>query len=246
MAIFQEIEKRLENLFEGFFNRQFKSALQPVELAKKLAKEMDRGKTVSVEQTYAPNNYQVFLSQPDYEKIADISESLASELRSYLNAHAQTKQYYLPTGVRITFSTDASLALGATRITSHLVEDANPRTDEADVGGHTQILSAAEAAELGLYASKKEAALIQLETGKRFTLKGETIYIGRQDNNNLVIDDPSVSRRHARLDREGPSYIITDLGSTNGTQINQIPITTGALEDEDCLTLGKSNFIFRS
>ncbi|HEX21652.1 MAG TPA: DUF2662 domain-containing protein [Actinobacteria bacterium] len=246
MAIFQEIEKRLENLFEGFFNRQFKSALQPVELAKKLTKEMDRSKTVGIEEIYAPNNYQVFLSESDYEKISAFSESLASELKSYLVAQAQAKQYRLPAGLVINFAVDASLKLGEVRITSSLVEDANPRTDNADVGGHTQILSPAEAAELGLYASKKEAVLIHLETGKRFALKGETIYIGRQANNDMVVDDPSVSRRHARLEREGPSYVITDLNSTNGTQINQIPITTGVLEDEDCLTLGKSNFIFRS
>jgi len=246
MAIFQEIETRLENLFEGFFNRRFKSALQPVELAKKLAKEMDQGKTVGVERNYVPNNYQVFLSQPDYEKISTFSESLTAELKSYLMAHAETKQYSLPAGVKITFSADASLGLGATRITSRLIEEEAPQANKADVGGHTQILSPTEAAELGLYAGTKEAALIQLETGKRFPLKGDTIYIGRQNNNDLIIDDPSVSRRHARLDREGPSYVITDLNSTNGTQINQIPITTGILQDEDCLTLGKSNFIFRS
>lgn len=247
MTIFQEIEKRLENLFEGFFSRQFRSTLHPVELAKKLAKEMDRGKTVSIDRVYAPNNYHVVLSPPDYDKMAAFQDSLAAELKSYLRAHAEAKGYEIPKGLTIDFTADDSLGLGETQIASRLAEsNAEAVADQEKVGGHTQILSPEEAAELGLYASKKEAVLIELNTGKRYRLRGETVTIGRQSDNDVVINDPSVSRHHARLERDGPTYVVTDLNSTNGTLINQIPVTKGVIEDEDCLTLGKTNFIFRS
>lgn len=244
MAIFQEIEKRLEDLFEGIFSRSFRTAIHPVELAKKLAKAMDRDKTVSIDKVYVPNEYIVHLSKADFEKLAAFHDSLASELKSYLHAHAGSKKYDIPPGLKIDFIVDDSIDLGELRIETKLRE--NKTSSERAKIGHTQIISADEVAELGLYAGNKGAVLVHLETGDRHPLSGNRLTIGRQQDNDVVINDPSVSRRHAVLERHGPTYIITDLNSTNGTQVNQSPVEKAVLEDEDRVTLGKTDFIFRS
>jgi pSer/pThr/pTyr-binding forkhead associated (FHA) protein len=56
--------------------------------------------------------------------------------------------------------------------------------------------------------------------GKDFPLEKPELFIGRDLGNDIVINDPEVSRRHARLYLQGNAYIIEDLGSTNGTSIN--------------------------
>lgn len=244
MTIFQEIEKRLEDLFEGIFSRSFRTAVHPVELAKKLAKAMDRGKTVSIDRVYVPNEYIVYLSLADLDKLDAFHDSLALELKSYLQAHAGSKNYDIPPGLKIDFTIDDSLDLGDLRIETKLSED--KMSGERAKIGHTQIISADEVAELGLYAGNKEAVLVHLETGDRHPLSGDRLTIGRYHDNDVVISDPSVSRHHAVMERHGPTYQLTDLGSTNGTQVNLSPVKKAILEDEDRVTLGKTDFIFRS
>ena len=85
----RQIEHKIESLFEGIFGRAFRTHVQPVELARKLAKEMDDGKTVSVSRVYVPNEYSVFLAPDDRDKFASYEESLIDELQQYLAEHAR-------------------------------------------------------------------------------------------------------------------------------------------------------------
>src|SRR6478752_790882 len=65
MSVLRAIESKLESLFEGVFGRAFRTNVQPVELARKLVKEMDDHKNVSVSRVYVPNEYTVYLSVGD-------------------------------------------------------------------------------------------------------------------------------------------------------------------------------------
>src|SRR5207244_11121949 len=65
-----------------------------------------------------------------------------------------------------------------------------------------------------------------------------SITIGRAPDNMIVIDDPSVSNRHAHLALSGETYRLKDLDSTNGTKVNGVPITETALRFEDWTRLG--------
>ena len=71
MSVLRSIESKLESLFEGVFGRAFRSNVQPVELARKLVKEMDDHRSVSVSRVYVPNEYTVYLSPADRDQFAD-------------------------------------------------------------------------------------------------------------------------------------------------------------------------------
>ena len=121
MNVLRSIEQKIEGLFEGLFGRAFRTNVQPVELARKLVKEMDDHRTVSVSRIYVPNEYTVYLSPPDREQFADYEGSLTTELRDYLAEHARRESYVLLTAPIVLMETDDDLAVGefgiATRVT---------------------------------------------------------------------------------------------------------------------------------
>jgi hypothetical protein len=112
MGIFRRIETGLEKAFEGGFGRTFKSHVQPVELARKLRKEMDEHRTISVSQVYVPNIYTIYLSATDREQFATYEASLRTELASYLNEHARRQAYTVPGRVRVVMETADELDVG--------------------------------------------------------------------------------------------------------------------------------------
>ena len=97
MSVLRSIEQKIEGLFEGMFGRAFRTHVQPVELARKLAKEMDEHRTISVSRVYVPNEYSVYLSEADREQFAGYEGSLIGELQDYLVEHARRESYALLT-----------------------------------------------------------------------------------------------------------------------------------------------------
>jgi predicted component of type VI protein secretion system len=70
------------------------------------------------------------------------------------------------------------------------------------------------------------------------------VSIGRLPDNMIVIDNPAVSGRHARVFREGNHYVVEDLKSTNGTFVNEKPIARHTLLDGDVVLVGKHSLVF--
>src|SRR5688500_19965628 len=101
MSVLRIIEHRIESIVEGVFGRAFRTHVQPVELARKLAKEMDDGKTVSVSRVYVPNEYSVYLAPEDREQFSSYEESLVDELQQYLAEHARREQFALLSSPRV-------------------------------------------------------------------------------------------------------------------------------------------------
>ena len=120
MSLLRSIESKIEGLFEGVFGRAFRTHVQPVELARKLAKEMDEHRSVSVSRVYVPNEYTVYLSPGDRQQFSSYEGSLVGELQEYLTEHAKREGYALLTPPRVSMATDADLAIGefgiATRV----------------------------------------------------------------------------------------------------------------------------------
>jgi len=110
--VLRSIEQKIEALFEGVFGRAFRTNVQPVELARKLAKEMDDHRVVSVSRVYVPNEYTIYLSSADREQFEGYENSLLSELEEYLTEHARRESYALLTPPRVQLETDEDLALG--------------------------------------------------------------------------------------------------------------------------------------
>ena len=120
MSVLRTIESKIEGLFEGVFGRAFRTHVQPVELARKLAKEMDEHRSVSVSRVYVPNEYTIYLSSADRQQFVSYEGSLIGELQEYLTEHARREAYALLTPPRVKFATDDDLAIGefgiATRV----------------------------------------------------------------------------------------------------------------------------------
>src|SRR3954469_1767419 len=122
MSVLKSIESKLEALFEGVFGRAFRTHVQPVELARKLVKEMDDHRTVSVSRVYVPNEYSIYLSPPDREQFASYERSLKAELQEYLAEHARREGYVLLSAPTVVLHSDDDLAVGEFGIATRMVQ----------------------------------------------------------------------------------------------------------------------------
>ncbi len=84
------------------------------------------------------------------------------------------------------------------------------------------------------------------DMGKRFPLNRNEIVLGRGADCDIQVDRDSVSRRHARVFRDGEAWMIEDLGSTNGSYVNDVPVQRSLLRDADFLKIGAAIFKFLS
>src|SRR3954454_23648143 len=130
MNVLRSLEEKLAGLVEGTFSRAFKSEVRPVEIARKLAREMEDHKVVSLSRTYVPNEYTVWLSPEDREQFSGYEGDLREELSAYLLEHARRERVALLTKPEIGFKTDERLRLGEFGIQARLVR-ADEGGDEA-------------------------------------------------------------------------------------------------------------------
>src|SRR5437763_9189872 len=130
--VLRALEQKIEALFEGVFGRAFRTNVQPVELARKLAKEMDDHRTVSVSRVYVPTEYTAYLSAADREQFEGYENSLLAELEEYLTEHAKRESYALLTPARVLLETDEDLAVGEFGIATRMVQPRRGKTDEPE------------------------------------------------------------------------------------------------------------------
>ena len=250
--VLRGIEQRLERVFEGVFGRAFRTNVQPVELARKLAKEMDEHRSASVRNVYVPNEYTIYLSPGDREQFEGYENSLVSELEEYLSEHAARENYALLTPPRILFETDEDLGVGefgiATRMAQHgrSAEEQAPAPEAAVPGAtmiykpRTQPTEAASLAELGV---EREVAVLSWNDERR-VLDQKRSVLGRSRDADVQIEDPNVSRRHAEIVQEGSVYWLVDLGSTNGTEVDGKRVSRARLGDGSRFTVGETTLTF--
>jgi len=221
MSVLRNLETKLADLVEGGFGRMFRAEVRPVELARRLAKEMDEHRTVSLARTYAPNEYVVHLSPQDRERYAAIEREVADELSAYLLEHARREKLALVSRPQITFDTDERLRLGEFGIQARLVRAAAEAVEQAD-HGHTMVYSTAARAQEDLQDSRtgRRGRAVLVAEGKRYAVGPGGASIGRSRECDIVLADTNVSRRHAELRPLGDGWTITDLGSTNGVRVN--------------------------
>ncbi len=245
MSILRNFEEKIEKIFEGFFSR-FKTGIQPIEIAKRIAKEMDANKTISISKVYTPNIYTIFLNKNDYENLEPFQKSFNKELNELIKSRALEKKYSLVGEPKIDYKTDELLKFGQFRIVSFLSEPEPKPTEKPkeEVENKTQIISQEEIAEL-----RKQKAWLEIKNNDKNVIPLETddFKIGRLPENDLVLDDSNVSRVHALIFRDPDGkYWIKDLHSTNGTYINGARISKKRLLDRDAIAIGNTLISFRN
>ena len=238
MNLLKSVETTIANLLEGAFGRMFRSEVRPVELARKLTREMDANRTESLSRTYAPNEFSLWLSPQDRARYADVEEEVIDELSAYLLEHARREELILASPPRITFHTDERLALGEFGIQAQLVRPepqrersrapaardggGAPSQEPVEAGGETMIYSTSArvrgAVEEARARRPQQAMLVV--AGRRLALPAGGATIGRSRDCDVVLSDAGVSRRHAEVRPSEQGWTVADLGSTNGVLLN--------------------------
>ncbi len=250
MSVLKNLESKIAGLVEGAFGRAFRSELRPVEIARKLAREMEDHKVVSVSKVYAPNEYHLYVSPADHERFADYEDALVKELSGYLLEHARLERLALLSRPEIVFHTDEHLSLGEFGIQARLVHappdgegQVEPR--QGDVG-HTMIYSAdrLRPMEVGPAPPVPSSAIVVVD-GRRMVVGRTGAVIGRSRDCDIVLADGNASRRHAEILPTEGGWSIGDLGSTNGTAVNGRRIRGAvALSGGDRIEIGTSDLRF--
>ncbi|MDX6477363.1 MAG: hypothetical protein QOH95_2874 [Gaiellaceae bacterium] len=254
MSVLRNIESKLESLFEGVFGRAFRTNVQPVELARKLVKEMDDHRNVSVSRVYVPNEYTIYLSPGDHEQFKSYEDQLRGELAEYLAEHARRESYVLLTAPRVQLETDEDLDVGVFGIATRMVQtgskaggepegDAEPNATmvyKPTAAAGPQPTEAASPVDLGI---QRELAVLSWN-GERHEISKRRVVLGRSKDADLQVTDPNVSRRHAELRQEGATYWLIDLDSTNGVEVRGKRVKRLKLEDGTRFTMGSTEISF--
>ena len=212
-------ERRLERLVEGVFARAFKSSLRPVELGRRLIREMDDQRTVNVGgNVAAPNHFTITLGPEDHAQFAEIEETLLRALADEARTHARDEGYVFMGPVEVLLKRDDDLGVGSFGLSARFKEG---------VGGST-------------------GGALVLPDGRRIALAAEPVVLGRGTDAGVRLNDTSVSRRHAEVRQQGDGWVIVDLGSTNGTRVNGSPVTERRLQDGDAITVGDAALRFEA
>ena len=257
MSVLRSIESKIEGLFEGVFGRAFRTHVQPVELARKLAKEMDEHRSVSVSRVYVPNEYTVYLSPGDREQFASYEGSLVGELQEYLAEHARREAYALLTSPRVVMATDEDLAIGEFGIAASVVQPAAAAPPSQAVAPPLPVAPPLETSATMIYKAREPVAdepsepppvereVVALTVdGHTHPVTSRTVVIGRSRECDVRLADTNISRRHAELRQDGATYWLVDLGSTNGTELNGRRVEREKLSDGDAITIGSTELIF--
>lgn len=245
MSILSDFEDRIGGALEGVFAGVFRSPVQPVEIARSLAKAMDDGRSVGVGKVYAPLGYVVALSPEDSEKFGAFAQTLAGELATFLTDHARERGYTLPGTPNVAFIVHDDLRLGRFRVSAELAapEAPLPPTVTAAapaVPGGGASAPAEETPDLfgGL------ATVTLSEEGHDVALRGQSVVVGRLASSGIRLADANASREHAAFVADGDGWAIQDLGSTNGTLLNGEPVSFQHLREGDVIEIGVTRLTY--
>ncbi len=239
MGILQRFENRLEQVVSGAFAKAFRSAVQPVEVAAALQREVDNSAQIlSRDRRLVPNQFHVELSPQDHQRLAPYSSTLTDELVEMLRDHAHEQSYVFTGPVTISFDEKEELSTGRFRVRSAALAKVTPLSDSSVTD-----------------TAVRRATVILEVNGMRHPLDPPGIVIGRGNEADLRINDPGVSRRHAEIRvyagspggtaPSGPQVSVVDLGSTNGMLVNGHKVTQATLDDGATVKIGNTTMTIR-
>jgi hypothetical protein len=261
MSLLKNVETTIANLVEGSFGRLFRSEVRPMELARKLAREMDEHRTTSVSRVYAPNEYSVWLSPQDRARYEGVEHEVIDELCGYLLEHARREELILASSPLVSFHTDEALALGEFGIQAQLIRHEEQSDERSHPPAPTDVLQDEEHGQTMIYSTSappREAlepvharraarALLMIEgpPTRRLIVPPQGATIGRSRACDIVLEDAGASRRHAEIRPHDEGWTLQDLGSTNGVLVNGRPVASlQPLRAGDRIEIGSTEIVF--
>jgi hypothetical protein len=247
MGILSRVEAFLERFLEAPAGR-LGASIQPISLSKRIERAMDTNKTYGQAGVIVPNHYALHLHPTDYEGFASYRIALEEDLAHGVLARARHERYTLVARPRVTIVADGSSRRGEIRVAANVVDEHGGTPREAQplpAGSETMVLAAP--AGMDAPESAKRAFLMVSTRGSvpvHFDLGGALIGIGRASDNDVIVDDPMVSRHHCQLKLQHGAYGFTDLGSRNGSTVNGQPVSQIALGPGDLIRIGDTEIEF--
>jgi FhaA, N-terminal domain/FHA domain len=246
MGILQRVESFLERVFEGPAGR-LGAKLQPVSLAKRIERAMDTTKSYQADGVIVPNVYDLHLHPADFASFASYRSALEDDLAHGVLARARHEHYTLVARPRVHLAADGTVPRGDMRVAARVVDDVGERTRPdrpMPVPTDTVVLHSNEAVDAE--ATLRAYLIVATDDGPQveFDLEGPLISIGRASDNDVIVDDPMVSRHHCQLKLQHGAYGFVDLGSRNGSTVNGQSVQEVALGPGDLIRIGGTSIEF--
>ncbi len=239
------IERFFERLFERPSARLFRTRMQPVQLQRRIERAMEAERLAASDRTLVPNRFIVRLNPVDLEGFADMEHSLAAELADEALVFARAHHYTLVDRPQVDLLADPTVERSDIRVDARFVDPIAGRSgaprdaDRATSGDatadptHTLVFQVPRpsipAARLRVHDSSGGIRQVEIWTG---------LTIGRATDNDLVLRDERVSRHHGRIGGRRGTLMYSDLGSTNGSEVNGTRVTEVVLGAGDRIRIG--------
>lgn len=222
----QSLENGLGRIVDGVFNRAFKNNVRPIEIGRRLIREIDTQRTVNSQgQRVVPNHFTVTLSAADFEALSPYHDALIDELVHAAERYCADEGYVRRSAVAVEIVRDDDAPQRRISIASdYTVVDEAPSAPSSSASTVTTpptlVQRAVEPQRVTVTAN------LVISDGREFSLGDAPVVIGRLSECDITIDDPNISRRHATVTVLDGTFRITDLGSTNGTKVNGTKISS--------------------
>jgi FHA domain-containing protein len=248
MGIFARLEAFLERLFEAPAGR-LGATLQPILLTKRIERAMDTGKTFGAAGVIVPNRYDLHLHPADFAAFEPYRGSLEDDLAHGAAARARREHYHLVARPSVSLVADPAVPRGDVRVAANVVDVAEPSPEPMPIQASEQTMVLARPGHEPATPDSASRAYLLVHTDGaprvRFDLGGAVISIGRASDNDVIVDDPEVSRHHCQLKLQHGAYSLADLGSRNGSWINGQPVSEVALGPGDVIQIGSTEIEFQ-
>jgi len=242
------VERSMENLFDGLFSRAFKSGVKPLQLGRKLLQVVDSERDVDAQgRRVVPNSYLIQLSPDDREGFADVEPTLLQELTVALREYISQEGYHVEGKARVALRTNPDLRRGKFEIDCrNITPEAAPTPAPAPTTDAPEV-PAAPLLTAVPSAFDRPPAVLSLPNGQRIELHEGHYVLGRHLENDIVLNDTNVSRKHAEFVCAAGEVVVRDLGSTNGTKVNGVLITgEQLLQHGDVVNFGTAQVRFEA
>jgi hypothetical protein len=243
------VERSFENIFDGIFSRAFKSGVKPLQLGRKLLQVVDAERDVDAQgRRVVPNSYLLQLSPADREGFADLEPALVQELTAALREYISQEGFHVDGKARVALRTNPDLRKGKFEIAARNIAQ-DSAGDAPTNSGEVPVVPASPPV-LGLVPGvgiEAPPAVLTLPNGQRIELHEGHYVLGRHLDNDIVMNDTNVSRKHAEFVCAAGEVVVRDLGSTNGTKVNGVLVTgEQLLQHGDVINLGTAQLTFEA
>lgn len=223
-------ERFTRKIIEGSFDKVLGGSPLANEIANEIVLAMDNYSS----NKFIPNHFEIYLDDSDYSKLLAELPRPEEQFCKFVEQAAEE------TGTVLSGEAEVQISISALESKSKVRVICGPNLENEEITQAFQARGDQKAIE-----RIKSTDAFLIVNGKRHVPLEETVlHIGRQLDNDLVIDDSTVSRRHAQIRWRFGRFVIHDVGSKAGTFVNGKPISESVLQSGDIVTLGKVSLIY--